>query len=192
MPRLGMIACVDSGQMSGDSCISRLHTILATRQDAWFVAESLRTSVDLRTAMRSFRVTQVDYEVFPVNPSTGDLGRAFDENRKKDHIDRLVGKIMSASNDLLILNGGLLNQIQELQESGHARAGFTAHTDGGIEIKVLKPKSPRALAEDETPVPGTRPDIRIELKGIRLQYPFPDVHVNHIHSVANILAGESD
>jgi len=84
-----------------------------------FVFKPVSQTFDLRKATNRFRITQVDFEVLPVNPHTGDLGQQLGESKKLDHIQKLKGKAEAKPNDALKLAGGFLTAIQELQQSGH-------------------------------------------------------------------------
>jgi len=48
MPRLGKIACVDSGRIKADTAMSRLHVILLARQKVFFTFDVLKEPYDLR------------------------------------------------------------------------------------------------------------------------------------------------
>jgi len=74
MPRLRMIACVDSAKVSADGAMARLHQILVSRQKAFFVVEAITETFDLRKAVKRFKVIDVTFEILPVNPHSGDLG----------------------------------------------------------------------------------------------------------------------
>ncbi len=117
-PRMHMLVCVDGSSIKASSAVSRLHAILSHRKQLIFVGQPLTENVDLRRAVKRFKLTEVTFEVLPVNPHTGDLGYLLDDNRKKDHIKKIVGKLESTKGDPLKLNGGLLEQIQQLQLSG--------------------------------------------------------------------------
>jgi hypothetical protein len=88
----------------------------------------------------------VVFEIIPVNPHTGDLGAKLDESRKLDHIRKLQGKAQAPISDPLRLDGGFLTAVQQLQESGHSKVGFTGNTlDGRAEVKVPSRRKLRAL-----------------------------------------------
>jgi hypothetical protein len=89
LPRLRMIACSDGAQVRADSAMSRLHQILIHRHRAIFVFDEIKETFDLRKAVDRFRLIEVTFDVYPVNPHTGDLGRRLDESRKLDHIKKL-------------------------------------------------------------------------------------------------------
>lgn len=105
MPRIRMIALVDGGPITPDSAIQRLHQILAHRQNAYFIAESVKEAFDLRRAVDRFRVVEVSFEILPVNPHTGDIGKKLDESRKIDHIKKIIGKAVGSKDKPLKLEG---------------------------------------------------------------------------------------
>jgi len=184
-PRIKMIACVDSSKMPANTAMSRLHRILAHRKRMLFIFKPVSQSFDLRKATNRFRVTQVDFEILPVNPHTGDLGRVLDESKKLDHIQKLKGKAEAKPNDSLKLCGGFLTAVQELQQSGHGRVGFTAFTEKGVEVQVNKPGNARELADDpEEQTWGEEADVRVVLRGRREEYPFAKEHVLEMLQVA--------
>lgn len=193
MPRLRLIACADGSRIKADTAISRLHAILNYRQRAFFAAESLKEAYDLRRAVKNFRVFEVDFEVFPVNPHSEDLGLELDEQRKRDHIKRFSGKLKANKDDKLELLGGLLTAIQQLQKSGHAVAGFKAETEGGVQISVPKPKPKYApkIAENEA---ESEPDsdVRIDFPNTPATFPLSVDHVNRVRTIAKKLASNDD
>jgi len=190
IPKIKMIACVDSSLISAQAAMARLHAILAHRARAFFVVRPVRQVDDLRFAARNFRLTEVDYEILPVNPHTKDLGRQLDESRMRDHIQRLKGKAIGSEARPLRLGGGFLSSVQELQESGHSRVGYTGVTGDGIEIKVPKPKEarelPRARPEDQ-PTEET-PAVRVRFKGEPVVYPFSRDHLERVVTVMRIFS----
>ena len=152
--------------MPANTAMSRLHRILAHRKGMLFVFKPVSQTFDLRKATNRFRITQVDFEVLPVNPHTGDLGQQLGESKKLDHIQKLKGKAEAKPNDALKLAGGFLTAIQELQQSGHCRVA-------SLEVQVNKPRRPRELSEDpEEETWGDEADVRVVLRGRRLEYPF--------------------
>jgi hypothetical protein len=183
-PRMQMVACVDGSSITASSAISRLHAILSQRKQLIFVAQPLLENVDLRRAVKRFRVTEVTFEILPVNPHTGDLGLLLDENRKKDAIQKIVGRLEASKAKPLQLNGGFLEQIQQLQQSGHGRVGFEGYDDRGTLIQVPKPKSPKPLREEEDEAAaGAEQQIKIELPSTREAFPFGREHVNYIKQI---------
>ena len=192
-PRMGMLACVDGASITSNSAISRLHAILAHRQQLNFVAEPLTENVDLRNAVRRFKVVEVTFEVLPVNPHTGDLGKMLDANRKADHIKKIVGRLEGSRSDPLQLNGGLLEQIQQLQKSGHSRVGFEGYDERGTLVHIPKPKAAKPLAEDANrTVAGTEQQIKIEVPGTRPDFPFGKEHVSYIKSICASFRGVAE
>ncbi|HEY8698429.1 MAG TPA: hypothetical protein VIM02_12505 [Rhizomicrobium sp.] len=192
-PRLGILLCVDGSEINATTAISRLHAILAFRQNVQFVAQPLTEVADLRRAVKKFRLVEVDYEVLPVNPHTKDLGMGLDRRRKLDHIKRMSGRLEASPSDPLQLNGGFLSEIQELQESGHGRVGYTGVDDEGTEIKVPKPKEAKPLHEDEDKTtPGTSPEVKITLPGVKMKYPFTVGHVGYMKRIAEIFVPTTD
>jgi len=186
MPRLGMIACVDSGQIKADAAMMRLHAILIFRQGVMLVVQAVTEPFDLRKAVRRFRLTEVTFEILPVNPHTKDLGLALDESRKKDHISKIIGTAHATPSNPMQLDGGFLTAVQQLQESGHSRVGFTGVThDGKAEVRVPKPSKPRMLSSSsEETVTGENVDVRIIFPGLKTQYPFTQSHVTEIRTIA--------
>lgn len=185
MPRLGAIACVEGSRIPANSAMSRIGSIIGHRQKCFFVVESIRESQDLRKAIQRFKITEVTFEIVPVNPHTGPLGTALDEARAMDHIRKVKGKLEAIEADPLVLEGGLLTQIQQLQQSGHARAGFKGVADHGIQVSVSKPEKTMELGEDdENVVHGEEVDVKVEFPGMRVHYPFQQGHVTHVRTIA--------
>jgi|ERR1043166_495484 hypothetical protein len=192
-PRMQMMACVDGSSITASSAISRLHAILSHRKTLNFVAEPLTENVDLRTAVARFKVTEVTFDVLPVNPHTGDLGKLLDENRKKDHIRKIVGRLEGSKSDPLKLNGGLLEQVQQLQASGHGRVGFEGYDDRGTLIQVPKPKFAKVLSDDVArTTPGTEQQIKINVPGTREAFPFGAEHVHYIKQICIALTASEE
>jgi hypothetical protein len=184
LPRLRMIACSDSAQVRADSAMSRLHQILVHRHKAFFVVDPIKETFDLRKAVSRFRLIEVTFDVFPVNPHTGDLGLALDESRKLDHIKKLSGKASAPAASPLRLDGGFLTSVQQLQQSGHAKVGFVGRTDEGTEVKVPKPVRTTELSEDEDEtVRNENVGVRINIPE-KLEYPFNQAYVTRIRKVA--------
>jgi hypothetical protein len=149
-----------------------------------FVVEAITETFDLRKAVKRFKVTEVTFEILPVNPHSGDLGLQLDESRKIDHIRRIVGSAQALPSDPMKLDGGLLTAIQQLQLSGHAKVGFVGRTEDKVEVKVEKPSKPQRLAADEDEsVFGENVGVKINIKE-RVEYPFPKHHVMLIRSIA--------
>jgi len=73
-PRLGTIACIEGRPIKANSAMSRLHAILNHHSSSLFYVRSAQTASDLRKAVKHFSVTEVKFEVLPVNPHTGPLG----------------------------------------------------------------------------------------------------------------------
>lgn len=193
MPRLRMIACMDGSRIKADSAIARLHAILLSRQKMLFVASSLKQAYDLRKAIKNFRVFEVDFEIRPVNPHSEDLGLELDEQRKRDHIRKLMGKMKANKGDKLELAGGLLTAIQQLQKSGHAVAGFKAETEDGVQINVPKPgiKEVTKLTDDEEESDADA-DVRIDFPTLRANFPLSTAHVNQVRTIAKKLSSEDE
>jgi hypothetical protein len=187
LPRLKMIACAEGGSIRADGAMSRLHQILATRQGVFFLFESMREKFDLRKAVERFRLTEVIFEILPVNPHSDDLGRSLDESRKLDHIKKILGTASASSSSPMKLNGGLLTAIQQLQQSGHCKVGFTGLSENDVEVKVPKPSKTTKLASDpQDSVPGEEVDVVINFKSAkRIEYPFPKSHVDQVRRIAN-------
>jgi hypothetical protein len=191
-PRLGLLACSEGTEINASTAISRLHAILLHRQRAKFIAQPFTEVADLRRAIKKFRIVKVEYEVLPVNPHTKELGMQLDESRKVDHIKKMLGTLEGSAAHPLELNGGFLTQIQQLQESGHGKIGFTGLDDKDTEIKVPKPKEAKRLNEDEElTTPGTTQEVKITLPGMKFEYPFKPGHVKYMKEIATFLA-ESD
>lgn len=184
-PRIKMIACVDGGRIPALTAMRRLHQILASRQNLIFTFEEISQTFDLRKAINRFRVTRVDFEIFPVNPHSGDLGLEFDRSRKLDHIRKLKGVAEAPKSDPLKLEGGLLTAIQQLQKSGHCKLGFRGFTHGDVEVHVPKPSKLQKLADDESEsVYGEESGVRISFPKTKLEYPFDEDHVLLVYKIA--------
>lgn len=186
IPKYQMIACAESGSMTAQAAMNRLHQILAHRQNVMFVHYPLRQVDDLRVAVNNLRLTEVNYDVLPVNPHTGDLGRRLDQSRAVDHIKKFRGKLEAEKSDPLQLNGGFLSSIQELQQSGHSRVGYSGYTGDDVEVSLRKPEEPRPLKEDvdreetfdqEDP---SLPEMRINFRDRKLEYPLEEDHLEQI------------
>ena len=192
-PDIEMLGCVDGPDISANSAVSRIQAILNHRSGVFFSSSPIKQLDDLRFAVNEFRIYEVDYELVSVNPHTGDLGRALDENNKRDHIEKMKGKLIARDEEPLKLNGGTLSQVQELQESGHARVGYLAKTDEGHEIRVPKPSKP-APHDLETDEPESRnlTDVRLRLHGVTVDYPFPDHHVDLIVNIMRTFSRASN
>ncbi len=189
LPRLRMIACSDGSQVRADSAMSRLHQILMYRHKAYFVVDPIKETFDLRKAVNRFRLIEVTFDVFPVNPHTGDLGRRLDESRKLDHIKKLSGKASAPPSSPLTLDGGFLTSVQQLQQSGHAKVGFVGRTDEGTEVKVPKPGRTTELSEDEDEsVQHENVGVRINIPE-KLDYPFNQAYVTRKRKVARQFLG---
>jgi hypothetical protein len=188
LPRLKTIVVMDSPALSADSAIGRLERILAHRKKVMFVAAPLREPYDLRVAIERFNVFEVSFEVYPVNPHTEDLGKKLDESRKLDHIKKIAGKATATPTSPLVLEGGLLTAIQQLQKSGHCKIGFRGTTDDGVEVHVPKPRERSVLSDDEEGRRDTElSDLHIEFKREKITYPFNDKHFTQIRSVVRKL-----
>lgn len=192
IPRLSTIACADGGKMKADSAMQRLHRIIGHRQNIIFEVQAYKESFDLRKAEKRFKLTEVTFEIFPVNPHTGDLGKQLDQSRKLDHIKKLQGKASAPSSNPLKLNGGLLTAVQELQASGHCNIGFTGLTDDNIEVKVPRQKQRLQLSESsDVSVAGENVDVVVSFPQSRMKYPFPEHHVHQVRRVVKaIIASE--
>jgi hypothetical protein len=81
-PRIWMIACLDGSKVRADAAMERLHLIMNRRQGLVFNVEEITETFDLRKAVKRFKVTEVTFEILPVNPHTDDLGKKLDESRK--------------------------------------------------------------------------------------------------------------
>jgi hypothetical protein len=196
MPRLRMIACVDSAKVRADGAMMRLHQIIAHRLNLLFIVEAITETFDLRKAVKRFRVVEVTFEILPVNPHSDDLGLKLDESRKMDHIKKILGTAHAAPADPMKLDGGFLTAVQQLQQSGHAKVGFVGHTEDRVEVKVPKPSQPMRLSSaDDEFVTGENVGVRIIIKE-RHQYPFSRHHVNQVRAIArrfrNLAPDESD
>lgn len=185
LPRIGMIACTDSGNIRANAALSRLHQILAHRKQLLFVFDEIKETFDLRKAVKRFRLVEVTFEIHPVNPHTEDLGNRLDESRKIDHIKKLNGVAHGAVSQPLTLDGGFLTAVQQLQKSGHAKIGFKGYTsDLRIEVSVPKQSQTKALSErEEDQISGENVGVRINIPG-RQPYPFPESFVHQIRQVA--------
>jgi hypothetical protein len=186
LPRMRMIACTDAQQLQADTAMSRLHQILAAREHVLFIVNEIKETFDLRRAVNRFRVVEVVFEILPVNPHTDDLGEKLDESRKLDHIRRLNGVAHGSISDPIKLEGGVITAVQQLQQSGHAKAGFKAFTlDKSMEIQVPKPTQARALSSDpETAVYGDDIGVRIKISE-PVEYPFSETFVHKIRGIAS-------
>ena len=193
MPRLRVIACIEGSRIGADSAMHRLHSILAHRTQHTFIIESIRESQDIRKAITRFRVTEVSFEILPVNPHTGALGRALDEARAVDHIKRIKGVAEASEADPMSLDGGFLTQIQELQQSGHAKVGYKAVADNGIQISVSKPNEAMELDTDhESVVHGENVDVKVVFPRMRIYYPFDQGHITQLRTIARRFLNEDD
>ncbi|UYO52271.1 hypothetical protein [Rhodopseudomonas palustris] len=189
LPRLRMIACTDNSQVRADSAMSRLHQILMHRHRIYFVFDAIKETFDLRKAVRRFRLTEVTFEVLPVNPHSGDLGLKLDQSRKLDHIKKLTGKAMASPSSPLSLDGGFLTSVQQLQQSGHAKVGFVGQTDEGVQVKVPKPGRVTELSDDDAePVRDENVGVRINITE-KQEYPFSQAYVSRIRKVARQFQG---
>jgi hypothetical protein len=165
MPRLRMIACVDSAKVKADSAMTRLHQIIAHRQSLLFTVEAITETYDLRKAVKRFRIVEVTFEILPVNPHSDDLGMKLDESRKIDHIKKIAGTAQTAPSDPMKLDGGFLTAVQQLQQSGHAKVGFEGYTEDKIKVKVQKPSHPRRLSSaDDEFVTGENVGVKIQIE----------------------------
>jgi hypothetical protein len=184
LPRIGIIACTDSGNFRANAALSRLHQILAYRKQLLFVFDEIKETFDLRKAVKRFRLTEVTFEIHPVNPHTEDLGNRLDESRKIDHIKKLNGTAHGAVSEPLTLDGGFLTAVQQLQKSGHAKVGFKGYTpDLRIEINVPKQSQAQALPDEALATSGENVGGRINIPG-KQPYPFPESFVHEIRRVA--------
>jgi len=195
-PRIWMIACLDSSKVRADSAMERLHLIINRRQKLVFNVEEIRETFDLRKAVKRFRLTEVTFEILPVNPHTEDLGKRLDESRKLDHIRKINGAAHAPFSEPMTLDGGFLTAIQQLQQSGHAMVGFVGQTNDRIEVKVPKPAKARRLAEsEEQEVFGENVGVKISVKE-RFKYPFTRQQVTEMRLIAakfvNIQVGDPD
>jgi hypothetical protein len=179
-PPRGLIACVDGSPINARAAIARLHVILLHRANAFFSVTPIREAGDLKFATSQFKVVQIDYQIFPVNPHTGDLGRQLDDSRKQDHVQKMAGKLVASQADPIKLNGGIATQVQELQASGHSSVGYTALTSDQIEIKVPKPREPYAVEDDDSN--ERLPEVRIRVPET-IEYPFRREHIEEIEEI---------
>lgn len=188
MPRLRMIACVDSAKVKADGAMSRLHQILLSRQKVFFVVDVITETFDLRKAVKRFRIIDVTFELLPVNPHSDDLGLKLDESRKIDHIKKIVGHATSPLSDPMTLNGGFLTSVQQLQQSGHAKVGFVGVTEEKIEVKVQKPgRATKLSADGDESVWGEDVGVKFNIPG-KHTYPFPKGHVMQVRKIAKNFA----
>lgn len=189
MPRLGAIAIVDGSRIRADSAIGRIHAVIAYRQNLIFTAEVVKEAYDLGRAVKRFRVFEVDFNIGPVNPHSGDLGLELDEDRKKDHIRSILGKAKSAKNDKISLDGGFLTAVHQLQKSGHATIGFKAENDDGTLIHVPKPDSKFQRSYDAADEGDAGPDVdvRIDFPHLKAEFPLPQGHVTDVRKITRQL-----
>lgn len=118
---------------------------------------------------------------------------ALDEDRAKDHIQKLKGKLEASSTSPLQLNGGLLSQVQQLQESGHATVGFKGVSEFDAIISVAKPTVATELGENpEEVVHGEEVDVKVLFPNLMLTYPFSQAHITHIRTLARRLTEQSN
>jgi len=193
MPRLKIIACVDSAKIHANSAMARLHVILGHRTKCNFVIESIRESQDLRKAISRFKITEVSFEVLPVNPHTGTLGQLLNDSRALDHIQKIKGKAEATEASPLKLAGGFLSQIQELQQSGHAKIGYKGVADFGVLISVSKPDKALELEEDEENVAhGENLDVKVDFPRMRISYPFQQAHITQVRTIARRFLDEEN
>jgi len=193
-PRLGCLLCADKAVMRADAAVSRLHQILAHRTQSFFVFDAFSESVDLRVAVKKFNVYEVNFEIYPVNPHTGDLGAALDNSRKKDFINSIKGKMVAKQNSKMQLNGGLLTSIQQLQQSGHAKTGFKARTEDGVEIDAPKQINRRKLHEVDDDLDESLEDsvsIRINVNDDD-KYPFDLAYIIKMRSIVRKILDHPD
>ncbi len=188
IPEINMIACQDRATLTAKSAIARLHAILAHRTRITLVGHPLRQSDDLRFAIDHFRVVEVDFEVLPVNPHTGDAGRLLDENNKRDHVAKMRGKLLAEEGGRIELGGGTATQIQQLQQSGHARVGYKGFGPRNVEINVSKPHSPSPKEEDDEESDESYPEMRITFPHVPPTYPLPREHVEELERMMRIFA----
>ncbi|MGF1592506.1 MAG: hypothetical protein ACFCUW_04455 [Kiloniellaceae bacterium] len=184
VPENLMIACVD-GAITAKSAVARLHAVVAHHTGCMVSATPVRQIPDLASIFANFHVTEVDYEIVPVNPHTGDLGISLDTSKKMDHVERLVGRAIAAEGDSLQLNGGFVSAVQDLQQSGHCRVGFTGATDEGIEVRLGKPD--RKSYFQKEPGTGTPPELRVRINE-RLEYPFSSEHLAKITEIMKVFS----
>jgi hypothetical protein len=190
-PRLGCIVCANKSSMTANAAVSRLHAIIAHRAHSFMLFSAFTQPIDLRVAVERFNLFEVDFELFPVNPHTGDLGKALDESRKRDFINTIKGKAASPKGNKLRLNGGFLSAIQELQQSGHAKAGFRATTDDGLEVTVPKQVERHQLKDepDESGDSMDSADVQI-IVNVSQVYPFTQSFVTSMRTIARRLTGK--
>lgn len=182
-PRLGYIACIEGRSVSANSAMSRLHAILAHRTETSFVVDPVREAFDLRKATQAFEVHEVNFEVNPVNPHTGDLGAELDHNKMLDHVNRLRGTATAKPGDKLQLNGGILTSIQQLQQSGHATAGYRGRL-GNVEVIVQRPSQARELGDEEDATYANTADIKVNVER-KVSYPFEAHDFSEMRAVIN-------
>jgi hypothetical protein len=184
-PRIRMIACVDGAQISAQAAMARLHRIIGSRTKYFFVVKEISQPFDLRKATQRFRITQVNFEILPVNPHSGDLGLELDASRKLDHIKKIKGTAEGSRSDPLKLEGGFLTAIQQLQASGHCRVGFHGITEDGVEVQVPKPSQAKKLSDDtDDHTAGEEEGVRIKFPSQKQKYPFSEAHVLEVLKVA--------
>ena len=183
-PRLNAIAVIHGSQITSNSAIARIHQIILSRTKVFATFEALREPSDLRKAVRRFNVTEVNFEILPVNPHTGRLGKFLDKSRARDHIAKIVGRAEATEAKPLVLDGGFLSAVQQLQQSGHAKVGFKGRTSRGTIVSVAKPEKPHELSESgEEIVYGEQVDIRVKFPISRLKYPFDQSHITDVRSI---------
>lgn len=179
-PKLKGIAIGDSSPVVATSAIRRLHAILQSRANATFVAEPIKNIDDLRFATNAFKVTEISFETYPVNPHTGVLGKLWDRASKRDHVKKVVGRLFGTAEKPIKLNRGLASQIQQLQASGHSKVGYTAIGNDGLELKLPKPREIRPTSPDEGIVQSGLPDVRVKLREFGDQYPLSNDEINRV------------
>lgn len=191
LPRLGAIFMGDTGRIKADSAMRRLHSILAARAKVRMQYRSITEAYDLKYAVEKFRVYEVNFEIRPVNPHSGDLGKELDEARKRDHIRQIAGKAKAAKDDKLQLEGGFLSAVNDLQRSGHARVGYHAEANDGILVDVQKPPESDIEAYEDWDQ-GPKAEMRIDFPGLRLTWPISQAHVTALRKLARAMIGEKD
>lgn len=193
-PRLHAIVVLDGAKISADSAMARLHQILVHRRNIFLTYGTFKEALDLRRAVSRFKLTEVTFEVLPVNPHTGPLGQRLDAARAKDHIRRILGKVEGTKSNPLALNGGFLNEVQQLQQSGHAKVGFKGFGDNDIAVEVTKPKHAHDMsdADEENLAPGEQVDVKVEVPGSRLDYPFKNATFTQLRTIIRRLLGRLD
>lgn len=187
-PRLGVIAVRDGASPPADSAIQRLHAILIHRQKMFATFTAMKAPIDLRQAVERFKVTEVTFEVFPVNPHTASLGMRLDEERARDHIRKWRGKAEATPSNPIQLGGGLLTAIQQLQQSGHATIGFKGVTQDNVAVSV-----PRQRAAIEMTADASDESVEVDVKlsvDQKIEYPVTQSHVTHIRTAARHLKDE--